>query len=220
MRILYSLVYKENRNSALKQDSCFSCSRYFGKVLCLFSLASDPPPWWKTRNLLCRQEFDHIQKVWVFVSGPHRLDNLYLTQVWHNGYRQRSFESSSLCWEGLGLIFKQLITFYFHIDMLLQLCLLLQSLLWHLGGAGEADNDDADVIQTALQRPTELSGNQVATKQTWAEGVLARLHYQVVQNFTPNRVLFLYCASCIFNIYVIFMHLPMLNTFKKDLLKG
>lgn len=90
MQILYSLVYKENRNSGLKQDSCFSCLRYFGNGLCLFSLASDPPAWWKTWNLLCRQEFDHIQKVWVFVSGPHCLDNLYLTQVWHNGYRQRS----------------------------------------------------------------------------------------------------------------------------------
>jgi len=49
----------------------------------------------------------------------------------------------------------QAVTFHFRIDQVLQLRLLLQRLLWHLGGAGEADNDDADVIQAALQRETE-----------------------------------------------------------------
>lgn len=56
------------------------------------------------------------------------------------------------CGEGFVL---QQITFHFHVNVLLQLSFLLQSLLWHLGGAMEADNDDADVVQAALQRETE-----------------------------------------------------------------
>ena len=50
---------------------------------------------------------------------------------------------------------ERLFTFHFRIDQLFQLCLLLQGLWSHLGGAGEADDDDADVIQAALQRETE-----------------------------------------------------------------
>lgn len=49
---------------------------------------------------------------------------------------------------------QQLITFHFHVNVLFQLRLLLQRLLWHLRGAGETHDNDADVIQAALQRET------------------------------------------------------------------
>lgn len=55
---------------------------------------------------------------------------------------------------GDGLVVQR-ITFHFHVNVLLQLSLLLQSLLRHLGGAVEADNDDANVVQASLQRETE-----------------------------------------------------------------
>lgn len=63
------------------------------------------------------------------------------------------------------------LTFHFHIDLLLHLCLPLQCLLWHLGGAREADNDDADVIQAALQRETDW----IPVKNNKADGWWIRL---------------------------------------------
>lgn len=45
------------------------------------SLACDSPSWWKPRNLLCSQEFDHIQEIWVLVSGPHCVDNFCQIRV-------------------------------------------------------------------------------------------------------------------------------------------
>lgn len=50
-------------------------------VICSDSLAGDAPSWWKPQNLFCSQVFDHIQKVWVLVSGPHCLDNFCRVRV-------------------------------------------------------------------------------------------------------------------------------------------
>lgn len=51
----------------------------------------------------------------------------------------------------VGFFFKgKIITFHFDINSLLQRCLLLQCLLRQLGGAREADDNDADVVQTTL----------------------------------------------------------------------
>lgn len=50
----------------------------------------------------------------------------------------------------LQFIKEENVTFHFQINPLLQLCLLLQCLLRQLGGASEADDDDADVVQTTL----------------------------------------------------------------------
>lgn len=51
---------------------------------------------------------------------------------------------------GFCFFIRKVITFHFDINSLLQLCLLLQCLLRQLGGAREADDDDADVVQTTL----------------------------------------------------------------------
>lgn len=45
------------------------------------SLACDSASWWKPRNLLCCQEFDHIQEIWILVSGPHCVDNFCQIRV-------------------------------------------------------------------------------------------------------------------------------------------
>lgn len=46
-------------------------------------------------------------------------------------------------------------TFHFHINVLFQFGLLVQCFLGHMGGSWEANNDDAHIIQAALERETE-----------------------------------------------------------------
>lgn len=81
MQRWYSLACKE-------RNSCTTCLVFFGwgmwgvvVVICSDSLAGDAPSWWKPQNLFCSQVFDHIQKVWVLVSGPHCLDNFCRVRV-------------------------------------------------------------------------------------------------------------------------------------------
>lgn len=63
--------------------------------------------------------------------------------------------------------------------MFLQLCLLLERLLCHLGGAREADDDDAYVIQAALQRETEIS-----KKTDRRQGLsLNKVSYYIIDGF-------------------------------------
>lgn len=46
-----------------------------GVSVCTGLLARDAPSWWKPWYVLCSQEFDDIQKVWVLIPGPHCLDD-------------------------------------------------------------------------------------------------------------------------------------------------
>lgn len=44
-------------------------------VNCWSPLAGDSPSWWKSRQLRRSQKFNHVQNVWVLVSGPHHLND-------------------------------------------------------------------------------------------------------------------------------------------------
>lgn len=156
-QIWYILACKErhsrimSRTSVLIPQKCLFVFWGQGWVNGSHSLAGDASPWWKPWHLFCSQEFDHIQKVRVLIPGLHHLDNFCEgRQSKHYGYK-----SGSVLMLEFRVTLEQQITSHFHINLLLQLCLLLQCLLWHLGGAREADNDDADVIQASLQGETE-----------------------------------------------------------------
>ncbi len=160
-----------------------------GGVFCSHLLAGDASPWWKPWHLLCSEEFDHVQKVRVFIPGPHHLDDFCEERV-KAVLNERA--NSCLGWVlllGSGVT----VTFHFHVELLLQLRLLLQCLLWNLGGAREADDDDADVIQAALQGETECKITREALQDC-----------SLLLKVLPHYL-------CISNNFIIFYTLTVLN---------
>lgn len=158
MQRWYSLAWKQRKYSGIMSkegENVFFLAFFVCLFVCLCSdsLAGDASSRWKSWHLLRSQEFDDVQKVGVLLSGPHHLDDFCEARIKLVIHEEanRSLEWRVFCCWGLERLF----TFHFRIDMLLQLCLLLQGLRSHLGGAGEADDDDADVIQAALWRETE-----------------------------------------------------------------
>lgn len=145
---------RQKSGSALKWNGFHSSE--FVDVIGSGLLAGDASSWRKTGHFFCSQEFDHVKEVRVLIFGPYHLDNFCEDRE----SRQYSYQIREGVFYCGGFVL-QLITFHFHVNLLLQLSLLLQRLLWHLGGAREADNDDADVVQAALQRETQHHDYQI-----------------------------------------------------------
>lgn len=95
-------------------------------------------------------------------------------------------EMLSVVWE-LGLltvkIMIKVITFHLHVNSLLQRGLLLQCLLRQRGGAREADDNDADVVQTTLER--KILWNQVEITLASSDVLLSVFEHK------PDRLIYL-----------------------------
>lgn len=144
-----------------------------GGISCSNSLAGDASTWWEPGNLFGSQKLDHIQKVRFVIFGLHHLD--YFCE----GREHYCLIKKQQLFEFVFFLLELRSTFHFHINMFLKLCLLLQRLLCHLGGAREADDDDAHVIQAALQRETEIS-----EKSDTRKGLrLNKVSYYVIDGF-------------------------------------